>query len=291
MSGAKEIRTQIKSVNNTQKITTAMEMVAASKMRGAQQRMRQAQPYAEKMRQVIGHLAQANPDFAHPFLQPGAGEEGAVGYIIISSDRGLAGGLNNNLFRGVLRELMNHRKAGEEARLCTIGSKAIQFFSRLSAPIIGEVSQLGDTPRLQDLIGTIRVMMDQFESGELSKVVLCYNRFVNTMTQAPTMEQLLPLPPSDEPELVERGHTWDYIYEPSAEEALSLLLERYLESLVYQAVVENIACEQAARMVAMKSASDNAGKLIDDLNLAYNKARQAAITTELSEIVAGAEAV
>ena len=291
MSGAKEIRTQIKSVNNTQKITTAMEMVAASKMRGAQQRMRQAQPYAEKMRQVIGHLAQANPDFAHPFLQPGAGDEGAVGYIIISSDRGLAGGLNNNLFRGVLRELMAHRKAGEEVRLCTIGSKAIQFFSRLSAPIIGEVSQLGDTPRLQDLIGTIRVMMDQFESGELSKVVLCYNRFVNTMTQAPTMEQLLPLPPSDEPELVERGHTWDYIYEPSAEEALSLLLERYLESLVYQAVVENIACEQAARMVAMKSASDNAGKLIDDLNLAYNKARQAAITTELSEIVAGAEAV
>lgn len=297
MSGAKEIRTQIKSVNNTQKITTAMEMVAASKMRGAQQRMRQAQPYAEKMRQVIGHLAQANPDYSHPFLQRGDGnassdgESGAVGYIIISSDRGLCGGLNNNLFRGVLRELMAHRKAGEEARLCTVGSKAIQFFSRLSAPIIGEVSQLGDTPRLQDLIGTIRVMMDQFEAGEISRVVLCYNRFVNTMTQAPTMEQLLPLPPSDEPELVERGHTWDYIYEPSAEEALSLLLERYLESLVYQAVVENIACEQAARMVAMKSASDNAGKLIDDLNLAYNKARQAAITTELSEIVAGAEAV
>lgn len=291
MSGAKEIRTQIKSVNNTQKITTAMEMVAASKMRGAQQRMRQAQPYAEKMRQVIGHLAQANPDYAHPFLQPGAGDEGATGYIIISSDRGLCGGLNNNLFRGVLRELMNHRKAGEEARLCTIGSKAIQFFSRLSAPIVGEVSQLGDTPRLQDLIGTVRVMMDQFEAGELSKVVLCYNRFVNTMTQTPTMEQLLPLPQSEEPELVARGHTWDYIYEPSAEEALDLLLERYIESLVYQAVVENIACEQAARMVAMKSASDNAGKLIDDLNLAYNKARQAAITTELSEIVAGAEAV
>lgn len=290
MSGAKEIRTQIKSVTNTQKITTAMEMVAASKMRGAQQRMRAALPYAEKMRQVIGHLAEANPEHRHPFLER-RDEVKRVGFIIISSDRGLCGGLNNNLFRGIIKELREHDEAGQEARLCTVGSKAIQFFSRLSPPIVAEVSQLGDTPHLQDLIGTVKVMMDQYASGELDRVVLCYNRFVNTMTQAPTVEQLLPLPSGGDAALSERGHSWDYVYEPSAAEALNLLLERYIESLVYQAVVENIACEQAARMVAMKAASDNAGKLIDDLNLAYNKARQAAITTELSEIVAGAEAV
>ncbi len=290
MSGAKEIRTQIKSVNNTQKITTAMEMVAASKMRGAQQRMQAALPYAEKMRQVIGHLAQANPEYQHPFLVR-HDEVSRVGYIIVSSDRGLCGGLNNNLFRAVIRELRDHEKAGQEARLCTVGSKAIQFFSRLSAPIVAEVSQLGDTPHLQDLIGTIKVMMDQYAEGELDRVVICYNRFVNTMTQTPTTEQILPLPPTESETIRDRAHSWDYVYEPSAPEALDLLLERYVESLVYQSVVENIACEQAARMVAMKAASDNAGKLIDDLNLAYNKARQAAITTELSEIVAGAEAV
>lgn len=290
MSGAKEIRTQIKSVTNTQKITTAMEMVAASKMRGAQQRMRQALPYAEKMRQVIGHLAEANPEHRHPFLER-RDEVNRIGYIIVSSDRGLCGGLNNNLFRAIIKELRDHENAGQETKLCTIGSKGIQFFSRLSAPIIAEVSQLGDTPHLQDLIGTVKVMMDQYAAGELDRVVICYNRFVNTMTQSPTLEQILPLPAGADEALNERGHSWDYVYEPSAAEALDLLLERYIESLVYQAVVENIACEQAARMVAMKSASDNAGKLIDDLNLAYNKARQAAITTELSEIVAGAEAV
>ncbi len=290
MSGAKEIRTQIKSVNNTQKITTAMEMVAASKMRGAQQRMQSALPYAEKMRQVIGHLAQANPDYQHPFLERRENVQ-RIGYIIVSSDRGLCGGLNNNLFRSVLKELRNHDHAGQAVSLCTVGSKAIQFFSRLSAPVIAEVSQLGDTPRLQDLIGSVKVMMDQYASGELDQVVIAYNRFVNTMTQAPTLEPLLPLPANAADEINERSHSWDYVYEPSAPEALNVLLERYIEALVYQAVVENIACEQAARMVAMKSASDNAGKLIEDLNLAYNKARQAAITTELSEIVAGAEAV
>jgi F-type H+-transporting ATPase subunit gamma len=290
MSGAKEIRTQIKSVNNTQKITTAMEMVAASKMRGAQQRMQSALPYAEKMRQVIGHLAQANPEYQHPFLERRDQVE-RVGFIIVSSDRGLCGGLNNNLFRSLIKELRSHEQSGKTVSLCTIGSKAIQFFSRLSAPVVAEVSQLGDSPSLQNLIGTVKVMMDQYEKGEIDRVVIGYNRFVNTMTQAPIIEQLLPLPVGEANELPERDHTWDYVYEPSAEAALNLLLERYIESLVYQAVVENIACEQAARMVAMKSASDNAGKLIDDLNLAYNKARQAAITTELSEIVAGAEAV
>ncbi|MEX0431484.1 F0F1 ATP synthase subunit gamma [Spiribacter insolitus] len=290
MSGAKEIRTQIKSVSNTQKITTAMEMVAASKMRGAQQRMHAALPYAEKMRQVIGHLAEANPEYRHPFLVR-HDEVKRIGYIIVSSDRGLCGGLNNNLFRAIIKELRDHENAGQEARLCTVGSKAIQFFGRLSAPIIAEVSQLGDTPHLQDLIGTLKVMMDQYADGELDRVVICYNRFVNTMTQTPTIEQILPLPPTESETVRDRAHSWDYVYEPSAAQALDLLLERYIESLVYQSVVENIACEQAARMVAMKAASDNAGKLIDDLNLAYNKARQAAITTELSEIVAGAEAV
>ena len=290
MSGAKEIRTQIKSVNNTQKITTAMEMVAASKMRGAQQRMQAALPYADKMRQVIGHLAEANPEYQHPFLERRDHVE-RVGYIIVSSDRGLCGGLNNNLFRSVIKSLRDHEHAGQEVSLCTVGSKAIQFFSRLSAPVVAEVSQLGDTPSLQDLIGTVKVMMDQYANGELDRVVIGYNRFVNTMTQEPTLEQLLPLPAGQSDAVSERQVSWDYLYEPSAEVALDLLLERYLESLVYQSVVENIACEQAARMVAMKSASDNAGKLIEDLNLAYNKARQAAITTELSEIVAGAEAV
>ncbi len=290
MSGAKEIRTQIKSVGNTQKITTAMEMVAASKMRGAQQRMQAALPYAGKMRQVIGHLANANPEYRHPFLEKRDSVQN-IGFIIVSSDRGLCGGLNNNLFRAVIKQLRDHEHAGQSMQLCTIGSKAIQFFGRLSAPIVAEVSQLGDTPRLEDLIGSVKVMMDQYAEGKLDRVVICYNRFVNTMTQEPTIEQLLPLPEAEGDETAQRSHSWDYIYEPSPAAALDLLLERYLESLVYQSVVENIACEQAARMVAMKAASDNAGKLIEELNLAYNKARQAAITTELSEIVAGAEAV
>lgn len=287
MSGDKEIRTQIKSVQNTQKITTAMEMVAASKMRSAQARMQATRPYAEKIRQVIGHLAHANPEYKHPFLEER--EVNRVGYIVISSDRGLCGGLNNNLFRALVKEMKGHSEAGHELELCTFGSKAVQFFSRFGANIVAEASHLGDRPHLQDLIGAIKVLLDKYEEGEIDRLVLCYNRFVNTMTQAPTLETLLPLPPAEQEE--EQRHAWDYIYEPDAGEALGLLLVRYTEALVYEAVAENIACEQAARMVAMKAASDNAGNLIDDLQLAYNKARQAAITSELSEIVAGAEAV
>ncbi|KAB7624215.1 F0F1 ATP synthase subunit gamma [Alkalilimnicola sp. S0819] len=286
MAGAKEIRTQIKSVQNTQKITTAMQMVAASKMRTAQQRMSAARPYAEKIRQVIGHLAQANPEYRHPFLVER--EAKRIGYIVVSSDRGLAGGLNSNLFRKVLPELKAAQNAGQDVDLCLIGNKAVQFFGRLDANVVAQTTQLGDRPRLQDLIGAIKVMLDAYRAGTLDKVVLCYNEFVNTMTQAPTTEQLLPVPPSED---MARSHSWDYLYEPSAPEALDQLLVRYVESVVYQSVVENIASEQAARMVAMKAASDNAGQLIDDLQLAYNKARQAAITQELSEIVAGAGAV
>ncbi len=288
MSGGKEIRSKIKSVQNTQKITTAMEMVAASKMRSAQQRMRAARPYAEKIRQVIGHLATANPEYRHPFLEER--EVKRVGYIVISSDRGLAGGLNNNLFRAMLREMQAEEQAGHEVELCTIGSKGFQFFNRLGANIIAETSHIGDAPRLNDLIGTLKVMLDRYESGDIDHLQLCANRFVNTMTQEPTVETLLPLPPR-ETEETPPTHGWDYLYEPTAAEALGLLLVRYVESVVYQSVVENIACEQAARMVAMKAASDNAGTFIDELQLAYNKARQAAITKELSEIVAGAEAV
>jgi len=285
MSGAKEIRTQIRSVQNTQKITTAMEMVAASKMRSAQQRMEAARPYADKVRHVIGHLATANPEYQHPFLQER--EVNRIGYIIVSSDRGLCGGLNNNLFRSVIKEMKSEHDAGHEIDVCTIGSKAIAFFGRYGANVVADASQIGDKPHLEDLIGTIKVMLDKYEAGEIDRLVLCYNTFVNTMTQKPTTETLLPLPPAEE----QPHHSWDYIYEPAPAEALDILLVRYVESIVYQSVAENIACEQAARMVAMKSASDNAGQLIDDLQLAYNKARQAAITKELSEIVAGAEAV
>ncbi len=289
MSGGKEIRNKIKSVQNTQKITTAMEMVAASKMRSAQQRMNAARPYADKIRQVIGHLAQANPEYRHPFLEER--EVKRVGFVIISSDRGLAGGLNNNLFRKVLRQMQEQERGGHEVELCTLGSKAIQFFGRFGVNVVAEASHLGGAPRLQDLIGTIKVMLDRYESGDIDRLVLCYNGFVNTMTQQPSVETLLPLPPGDTDEDSTPKSGWDYLYEPGAREALGLLLVRYVESVVYQAVVENIACEQAARMVAMKAASDNAGTFTDELQLAYNKARQAAITKELSEIVAGAEAV
>jgi F-type H+-transporting ATPase subunit gamma len=286
MAGAKEIRTQIKSIKNTQKITRAMEMVAASKMRTAQVRMQAARPYADKIRQVIGHLAHANPEYKHPFLV--ARTEKRVGYIIVSSDRGLAGGLNTNLFRQVIADMAQTRQQGLEIDTCTIGNKAIQFFRRYGGKVLAEASHLGDTPHLTDLIGTVRVMLDAYRDGTIDRLVLCYNRFVNTMTQQPMVETVLPLPQAEE---IERRDAWDYIYEPSAAEVLDQLLWRYVESLVYQAVVENIASEQAARMVAMKAASDNAGDLIDELQLVYNKARQAAITKELSEIVAGAAAV
>lgn len=286
MAGAKEIRTQIKSIKNTQKITRAMEMVAASKMRGAQQRMQAARPYADKIRQVIGHLARANPEYQHPFMA--ARPEKRVGYIVVSSDRGLAGGLNSNLFRQVIAAVAKDREQGLELDLVTIGNKAIQFFKRFGGNVVAQASHLGDAPHLTDLIGTVKVMLDAYREGRIDRLVICYNRFVNTMTQAPTVEQILPLPPAEENV---QAYAWDYIYEPSAPEVLDQLLTRYIESLVYQAVVENAASEQAARMVAMKAASDNAGTLIDDLELAYNKARQAAITKELSEIVGGAAAV
>jgi F-type H+-transporting ATPase subunit gamma len=286
MAGAKEIRTQIKSIKNTQKITRAMEMVSASKTRGAQQRMQAARPYAEKIRQVIGHLARANPEYQHPFM--GERPVKRVGYIIVSSDRGLAGGLNSNLFRQIIATASKDRQQGLELDLVTIGNKSIQFFRRFGGNVVAQASHLGDKPHLSDLIGTVKVMLDAYWDGQIDRLVICYNRFVNTMTQQPTLEQVLPLPPAAE---AQQTHSWDYIYEPSAPEVLDQLLTRYVESVVYQSVVENVACEHAARMVAMKAASDNAGNLIDELQLAYNKARQAAITKELSEIVGGAAAV
>jgi F-type H+-transporting ATPase subunit gamma len=286
MSGAKEIRTQIRSVQNTQKITSAMQMVAVAKMRSAQQRMEAARPYADKIRQVIGHLAHANPEYQHPFMV--ARDVKRVGFIIVSSDRGLCGGLNTNLFRRVLAEMAELQKQGIELDLCLIGNKAIQFFRRYGGNVVAQATDLGDAPKLTDLIGTVKVMLDAYRDGGIDRLVLGYNRFVNTMTQQPTVESILPLPATGE---LVQTHRWDYLYEPTAALVLEQLLGRYLESLVYQSVVDNIASEQAARMVAMKAASDNAGDLIDELQLAFNKARQAAITTELSEIVSGAAAV
>jgi len=286
MAAAKEIRTKIASVKNTQKITKAMEMVAASKMRRAQDRMASARPYADKMRQVVAHIAHANSEYKHPFLTQR--EVKRVGAIVVTSDRGLCGGLNGNLFRQALRQFQKWEGEGKELDLCVIGSKGVGFFSRIGGRLVGQVSGLGDAPQLEQLIGTIKIMLDAYHEGQVDQVFLIYNQFVNRMTQKPDFEQLLPLPPSDSADM---KHHWDYIYEPEARELMDQLLTRYIESLVYQGVVENIACEQAARMVAMKSASDNAGKLIDELQLIYNKARQAAITQELSEIVAGAAAV
>ena len=283
---AKEIRTKIGSVKNTQKITKAMEMVAASKMRKAQDRMTSARPYADKMRQVVSHIAHAKSEYRHPFLENR--DEKRIGLIIVSSDRGLCGGLNGNLFRQALRNFQKWEDEGKELHLCLIGNKGTSFFSRIGGKISAQVSQLGDAPKLQDLIGPVNVMLELYNENKLDKLYLVYNEFVNRMTQSPKFEQLLPLVPEEASDL---SHHWDYIYEPEAPEVMDQLLTRYIESLVYQGVVENIACEQAARMVAMKSASDNAGKAIDELELIYNKARQAAITQELSEIVSGAAAV
>jgi len=286
MAVGKEIRTQIKSVKNTQKITRAMEMVAASKMRKAQERMRASRPYAEKIRNVISHLAHAHPEYQHTYMLER--EIKRVGYIIVSSDRGLCGGLNSNLFRAVVRELAGWRKKNVGIDLCTIGSKATGYFSRLGSKVVANATHMGDAPKVEDLIGSVKVMLDAFESGEIDCLYVVYNKFVNTMTQNPTIDQLVPIEKGDNKEL---EYHWDYIYEPEAKDVLTDLLTRYIESLVYQGSVENVACEQAARMVAMKAASDNAGGMIDDLQLAYNKARQAAITQELSEIVSGAAAV
>ena len=287
MAGAKEIRTKIRSVQNTQKITRAMEMVAASKMRKAQERMRQARPYAEKMRQVIAHVGAANTEYKHPFLVTRE-EVKRVGFVIVSSDRGLCGGLNNNLFRTVLREFDGWREDGVESDFCVIGNKGGVFFRRLGVNLLASSSQVGDHPAIDSLIGTVKVVLDAYVEGRIDRVFFVYNQFVNSMTQRPVVERLLPRAPSEEEEV---KHYWDYLYEPDAKDVLDQLLTRYVESLVYQGVVENIASEQAARMVAMKAASDNAGGLIDDLQLQYNKARQASITQELSEIVGGAAAL
>lgn len=287
MASGKEIRSKIKSVQNTQKITRAMEMVAASKMRKAQDRMQATRPYADNIRRVIGHLAHAHPEYSHTFMNER--EVKRVGIILVSTDRGLCGGLNTNLFKAGVNTMKEWKEKGAEVDLCSIGSKGLSFFKRLGGNIVSEVSQLGDAPKLEELIGTVKVMLDKFESGEIDKLFIISNEFVNTMTQSPTVEQLLPIQAKELDESLQ--HHWDYIYEPEAKEVLDQLLMRYVESLVYQGVVENIACEQAARMVAMKAASDNAGNLIGELQLAYNKARQAAITQELSEIVAGAAAV
>ncbi len=287
MAGSKEIRTKIKSVQNTQKITRAMEMVAASKMRKAQERMKASRPYADKMRNVIQHLAFAHPEYKHPYLKERA-EVKHVGYIVISSDRGLCGGLNNNLFRDAMKDMKGWQDKGVDVDICTIGSKASGFFKRFS-DLKAQASHLGDSPGVADLIGTVKVMLDDYDNGKIDRLFLVFNEFVNTMTQQPQVEQLLPVMAMKEDK--ELKYHWDYIYEPDAKVVLDGLLVRYIESLVYQGVVENVACEMAARMVAMKAASDNASDLIGDLQLVYNKARQAAITQELSEIVAGAAAV
>ena len=286
MAGGREIKTKIKSVQNTRKVTRALEMVSASKIRKAQERMKASRPYARAMKQLIGHLAQANSEFRHPYLVERA-EVKRVGYVIVSSDRGLAGGLNNNLFRKLLVEIRQWQETGVEVDVVTIGQKATVFFRRLKLRMLASVTHLGDQPQVEQLVGVIKVMLDGYDAGDVDKVFLVYNDFVNTMTQRAAFDQLLPLPPSE----AVAQHDWDYIYEPDAEAVLSHVLTRYIESLVYQAVMENVASEHAARMVAMKAASDNATKLIDTLNLIYNKARQAAITQEISEIVGGAAAV
>lgn len=286
MAGAKEIRTKIKSVQSTQKITKAMEMVAASKMRKAQDRMAAARPYANKMRNVIGHLANAHPEYKHPYLIDR--EVKRVGYIVVSSDRGLCGGLNINLFKAVVNSMKEWSDKGVDIDVCTIGKKAASFFSRVGANMVSELSSIGDTPRAHELIGSVKVMLDAYDEGKLDRVYLVFNDFVNTMTQEAHVEQVLPLEQKADEEL---QYHWDYIYEPNAKDVLDALLMRYVESLVYQGVVENIACEMSARMIAMKSASDNAGDIISELQLVYNKARQAAITQEISEIVSGAAAV
>jgi len=287
MAGAKEIRTQIKSIGNTQKITKAMQMVAASKMRKAQDRMRASRPYAEKIRSVVSHMGTAHPEYKHPYLIQR--EARRVGLIVISTDRGLCGGLNTNLFKAAIAEMKEWKGQNLEIDIAVIGTKAMGFFKRLGGNVVSENSHLGDSPKVEELIGSVKVMLDAFDEGQIDRLYLANNVFVNTMTQQPNIDQLLPVSGDEKDEKLR--HHWDYIYEPDAKEVMDGLLMRYIESLVYQGLVENIACEMAARMVAMKAATDNAGTLIDELQLVYNKARQAAITQELSEIVSGAAAV
>ena len=286
MAVGKEIKTKISSVKNTQKITNAMEMVAASKMRKAQDSMAASRPYATNIRNVIGHIALGNLEYRHAYMEER--ETKRVGYIVVSTDRGLCGGLNINLFKKVLADAAEKQASGADVEFGVIGSKATSFFNSMGAKVTAQISGLGDSPSLTDLVGSVKVMLKAYDDGEIDKLYVVYNKFVNTMTQEATIDQLLPLPKSDDEEI---SHRWDYIYEPDANVLLDQLLVRYIESQVYQGVVENIACEQASRMVAMKAATDNAGELIKDLQLVYNKARQAAITQELGEIVAGAAAV
>jgi F-type H+-transporting ATPase subunit gamma len=286
MAGAKEIRTKIKSVKSTQKITKAMEKVAASKLRRTQARMAAARPYADKMRPVIGHLFQANPEYRHPFLVQRPVKR--IGYIVMSTDKGLCGGLNVNQFRKLLRELRIHQEQGIEVDLCLIGAKAVQFFRRLKVNVVATATHLGENPQIKDLIGAVTVMLDAYRDGRIDQLYLIYNDFINTMSQQVDFQPLLPVEAVDASELQD---TWDYIYEPDAVDLLDYVLTRYIETQVYRGAVENVACEMASKMVAMKAATDNAGKLIDDLQLEYNKARQASITREISEIVGGAAAV
>ncbi len=288
MAGSKEIRTKIKSVQNTRKITKAMEMVSASKMRKAQERMRSSRPYGDKVRNIAAHLALANPEYRHPYLVHR--EEKNAGVIVVTTDKGLCGGMNTNILRAVTARLREFEDRGVSVRTTAIGNKGFGFLSRIGAQVVSHVVQLGDTPHLERLIGPLKIQLDAYANGEIDAVYLAYTRFVNTMSQVPVIEQLLPLSPEKLRE-ESREYTWDYIYEPDAQSVLDELLVRYIEAIIYQAVAENMASEQSARMVAMKAASDNAKKVIDDLQLSYNKARQAAITQELSEIVSGAAAV
>lgn len=288
MAGAKEIRTKISSINKTRKITRAMEMVAASKMRKTQERMRASKPYANKIYEVVKHVARANSEFRHPFMM--TRDIKRVGIIVVTTDRGLCGGLNANLLRETIRNVRTWKEQGKEVDVAVIGRKGQAFFKRVGGNILGSIDHLGDTPSIKDFIGVVKVMIDAYYHGTIDALHIVYNEFVNTMTQKPLVKQLLPLPKSED-DAKAMGHHWDYIYEPDAKDLLTDLLERYLELQVYQGVVENIACEQAAKMIAMKSATDNAGELIKEFQLAYNKARQAAITQELAEIVGGAAAL
>ena len=287
MAGAKEIRNKIASVKNTQKITSAMKMVAASKMRKAQDRMDSSRPYAVTMRKVIGHIALGHLEYKHPYLEER--EAKRVGYIIISTDRGLCGGLNINLFKSALTSMKEWKEKGVETSLALVGSKACSFFARYGGKVLAQASGLGDNPTVNDLIGSVKVMLEAYDNGEIDRLYLVYNKFVNTMVQQPHVDQLLPLPKAKDEKMAKRH--WDYLYEPDPKHLLDQLLGRYIESQVYQGVVENLASEQSARMVAMQAATDNADTLISDLQLVYNKARQAAITQELTEIVSGAAAV
>ena len=290
MAAGKEIRGKIKSVENTKKITKAMEMVAASKMRKAQDRMRAARPYSEKIRNIAAHLSQANPEYTHPFMQ--VNDAQTAGVIVVTTDKGLCGGMNTNVLRAVTNKLRDMQSAGISAEAVAIGNKGLGFLNRVGAKVVSQAIGLGDTPHLDKLIGPVKVLLDAYAEGKINAVYLCYTKFINTMKQESVVEQLLPLS-SDAIQTDEKAsaHGWDYIYEPDAQSVIDDLLVRYVESLIYQAVAENMASEQSARMVAMKAATDNAGTVINDLKLVYNKTRQAAITKELSEIVAGAAAV